>query len=154
MEPSNLNNIAIIIAERVEEYSTRDRYPEAKWPEIKENIRLEVIDAFRQQCIANEDGHIWICTDNIVDHDCVFPKKCHHCNIWESLCENTKPYKEGRVSEAENIVRQNPELMDDMGRRVAVVRSKSILKTISESSGMKVPLDEINQVLKFRAYQD
>ena len=157
MFPSNLNWMAIIAGERIKRNATHDRDEDADWNEIIESIRLEFIRTFRDHCIVNPKGHVWVCKyerehcSKKMDKECNADKLCQHCNIWQELLEPTEiPV----LTDGETglIAKNNPELFTELRKSVALARSHRILKKIVESEGMIVPLAEAKTVLNMPAF--
>ena len=159
MFPSNLNYIAIKISERTKEYSTRDREPEAEWPEIVERIRTEVLDAFRYDCFVSESGHEWVCKDRrefcnekeLTGRECSVGKLCKHCNIWQELVESNE-IPDVDDTEADRIITQNEGLFKEIAKDVALARAYAVLHKINAAAGMVVPLEDVKKVLKLPAF--
>lgn len=152
MFPHNLNWMGIMLAERVKEYATRDRDPQAEWPEIIDLIRLEMVTVIRDHCIVEPKGHEWI--NNYESENDYTRKLCRHCNIWQELLTTQDIPSEERLPEADTIVQVNSEFFDKMRADVALVGAKRILTTISKSAGTKVPLQDVNRVLNMPAIQN
>lgn len=56
-------------------------------------------------------------------------------------------------NEGDLIVQENPDYFKDVNKDVALARAYAVLKKISDSQGMIVPLEDVNRTLKLPGFK-